>query len=161
MLRPNATSIRPTGQPNEIGVTVLGPSEVAGIPSLYQNDCLIRTRKRESWSSEQAIRFHPPTEDDLREFVDLSLNLLCIAGVDGYLKYVNPAWETTLGYSKEELLSRPYLEFVHPDDREATIAEASHIASGQSTISFENRYVCKEDPSNDCCGRRLFTLKKA
>jgi PAS domain S-box-containing protein len=88
--------------------------------------------------------FHPPTEDDLREFVDLSLNLLCIAGVDGYFKYVNPAWETTLGYRKEELLSRPYLEFVHPEDRDATIAEALHVASGRSTISFENRYLCKD-----------------
>jgi PAS domain S-box-containing protein len=88
--------------------------------------------------------FHPPTEDDLREFVDLSLNLLCIAGLDGYFKYVNLAWETTLGYSREELLSRPYLEFVHADDRKATIAEASHVASGRSTVSFENRYLCKD-----------------
>jgi PAS domain S-box-containing protein len=54
-------------------------------------------------------RFHPPTEGDLREFVDLSLNLLCIAGTDGYFKHVNPAWETTFGYTREELLSRPYL----------------------------------------------------
>jgi PAS domain S-box-containing protein len=89
-------------------------------------------------------RFNPPTEDDLREFIDLSLNLLCIAGTDGYLKHVNPAWETTFGYTKEELLSRPYLEFVHPNDREATIAEATNIASGRSTLSFENRYRCKD-----------------
>ncbi len=88
--------------------------------------------------------FHPPTGDDLREFGDLSLNLLCIAGVDGYFKYVNPAWEATLGYSQAELLSRPYLDFVHPADREATVAEASHIASGRSTICFENRYLCKD-----------------
>jgi PAS domain S-box-containing protein len=88
--------------------------------------------------------FHSPTEDDLREFGDLSLNLLCVAGVDGYFKYVNPAWEATLGYSQEELRSRPYLDFVHPDDREATVAEATDIASGRSTISFENRYVCKD-----------------
>ena len=89
-------------------------------------------------------RFNPPTEDDLREFIDLSLNLLCIAGTDGYFKHVNPAWETTFGYTKEEVLSRPYLEFVHPDDREATIAEATNIASGRSTLSFENRYRCKD-----------------
>jgi len=87
---------------------------------------------------------NPPTDYDLREFLDLSLNLLCIAGVDGYFKYVNPAWETTLGYSQRELLSRPYLDFVHPNDREATIAEASQIVAGRSTISFENRYLCKD-----------------
>jgi PAS domain S-box-containing protein len=91
-----------------------------------------------------SVRFNPPTEDDLREFIDLSLNFLCIAGTDGYFKYVNPAWETTFGYTREELLSRPYLEFVHPDDRKATTAEAANIASGRSTLSFENRYRCKD-----------------
>jgi PAS domain S-box-containing protein len=89
-------------------------------------------------------RFNPPTEGDLRQFIDLSLNLLCIAGTDGYFKHVNPAWETTLGYTREELLSRPYLEFVHPDDRKATTAEAENVASGRSTISFANRYRCKD-----------------
>jgi PAS domain S-box-containing protein len=89
-------------------------------------------------------RFNPPPESDLREFIDLSLNLLCIAGTDGYFKHVNPAWETTFGYTREELLSRPFLEFVHPDDREATITEAANIASGRSTLTFENRYRCKD-----------------
>ena len=88
--------------------------------------------------------FNPPTEDDLREFIDLSLYLMCIAGTDGYFKHINPAWEKTFGYTKEELLSRPYLEFVHPDDHETTIAEAANIASGRTTLSFENRYRCKD-----------------
>lgn len=87
---------------------------------------------------------NPPREDDLREFIDLSLNLLCIAGTDGYFKHVNPAWEATFGYTREELLARPYLEFVHPDDRESTASEAAHVASGRSTLSFENRYRCKD-----------------
>ncbi|MBV9623002.1 MAG: response regulator [Acidobacteria bacterium] len=86
------------------------------------------------------------SESDLREFIDLSLNLLCIAGTDGYFKYLNPAWESTLGYTREELLSRPYLEFVHPDDRQATATEATQIASGESTVSFENRYRSKDGP---------------
>jgi PAS domain S-box-containing protein len=88
--------------------------------------------------------FNQPTELDLREFADLSLNLLCIAGTDGYFKYLNPIWETALGYTREELLSRPYIEFVHPDDRSATVSEAAHVASGRSTLSFENRYRCKD-----------------
>ena len=91
-----------------------------------------------------APKFDGPSSDDLREFFELSLNLWCIAGTDGYFKHLNPAWETTLGYSREELLSRPYSEFVHPDDREATIAEAAHVALGRSTLSFENRYRCKD-----------------
>src|SRR5215475_2402496 len=88
--------------------------------------------------------FNQPTELDLREFADLSLNLLCIAGTDGYFKYLNPAWEIALGYTREELLSCPYIEFVHPDDRSATISEAAHVASGRSTLSFENRYRRKD-----------------
>ena len=89
-------------------------------------------------------RSNQPSEKDLREFTDLSLNLLCIAGTDGYFKYLNPAWEAILGYGREELLSRPYLDFIHPDDREATISEAAHVASGRNTLSFENRYRCKD-----------------
>jgi len=85
-----------------------------------------------------------PTEPDLREFTDLSLNLLCIAGTDGYFRYLNPAWETALGYTREELLSRPYIEFVHQDDRSATVSEAAHVVSGRSTLSFENRYRHKD-----------------
>lgn len=91
-----------------------------------------------------AARFESPSEDDLRGFVDLALSLMCIAGTDGYFKHLNPAWETTFGYTREELLSRPYLEFVHPDDRAATAAEASSVAAGGRTLAFENRYRCKD-----------------
>ena len=85
-----------------------------------------------------------PSDDDMREFVDLALNLVCIVGIDGYFKHLNPAWETTFGYTPRELLSSPYIEFVHPDDRQATTAEAAHVASGRNAVSFENRYRCKD-----------------
>src|SRR5205823_5016528 len=65
-------------------------------------------------------------------------------GVDGYFKRLNPAWERILGYTRAELLREPFLSFVHPDDREATQAEAAKIATGVDTISFENRYRCKD-----------------
>ncbi len=88
----------------------------------------------------QAIRERRRAEEELDQLFTLSLDMLCIAGFDGYFKRINPAWEGTLGIPKEELLSRPYIDFVHPDDREATINEAKKMDQGELTISFENRY---------------------
>jgi PAS domain S-box-containing protein len=83
-------------------------------------------------------------EEELSRYFTVSLDLICIAGFDGYFKRLNPAWEKTLGFTQMELLARPYLEFVHLDDREATRTEAQKIAVGADTISFENRYLCKD-----------------
>lgn len=77
-------------------------------------------------------------------FFDLSRDLLCIAGVDGYFKRLNPAWQSTLGYTVEELLARPYISFVHPDDIDRTLMEAKALSRGVPTIAFENRYFCKD-----------------
>ncbi len=74
----------------------------------------------------------------------MSIDLLCIAGFDGYLKQVNPAWTKTLGWSEEELLSQPWLDFVHPDDRERTIEAGSALSQGRPARDFENRYRCQD-----------------
>lgn len=84
-----------------------------------------------------------PPQSELERLFDLSLQLLGIAGVDGYFKRVNPAFEKTLGYAAEEFLSQPFIEFVHPDDREATRSELQKLAAGIPTVSFENRYRTK------------------
>jgi PAS domain S-box-containing protein len=84
-------------------------------------------------------------QEELDCFFTLSLDMLCVAGFDGYFKRVNPAWQRILGYSEAELLSRPFMEFVHPDDREATVGEVrKQVDLGQEVIYFENRYLHKD-----------------
>src|SRR4030095_10344949 len=84
------------------------------------------------------------TEEQFRRLFDMSLDMLCIGGFDGYFKRVNAAWEQVLGYTMEELTSRPWLDFVHPDDREATIHEGENLSIGVSVISFRNRYRARD-----------------
>ncbi len=83
-------------------------------------------------------------QDELDRFFNLSQDLLCVAGFDGYFKRVNPAWQAQLGYTPDELLARPYMEFVHPEDRAATIAAAAGLSTGEKLVYFENRYVHKD-----------------
>ena len=77
-------------------------------------------------------------------FFSLSLDMLCAAGFDGYFTALNPAWTKTLGWSIEELKDRPFMDFVHPDDRAATIKETLRLQSGADTAAFENRYRHKD-----------------
>src|SRR5215207_648791 len=75
---------------------------------------------------------------------ELSRDMLGTANVDGYLVQLNGAWERTLGWTREELMARPFIEFVHPDDREATIAETAALQAGDGSVSFTNRYATKD-----------------
>ena len=76
-------------------------------------------------------------------FFDLSIDMLCIVHFSGYIKRLNPAWEKTLGFSLEELQSKPMFDFVHPEDRERTLDQNRRVRSGGQALSFENRYLCK------------------
>jgi PAS domain S-box-containing protein len=73
-------------------------------------------------------------------FWELSSDLLTVADPSGYLLRVSPSWTRTLGWTPEELTSRPFLEFVHPDDQEASRAELERVIRGKGT-DFENRYA--------------------
>jgi len=81
---------------------------------------------------------------ELAELFDLALDLICVAGVDGYFKRVNKAWTDVLGYTKEELLNQPWINLVHPDDQQSTIAEAAKVFQGQKTLRFRNRCLSKD-----------------
>jgi PAS domain S-box-containing protein len=77
-------------------------------------------------------------------FFDLSIDMLCFLDFSGYFKRLNPAWERTLGFTREELMSRPFIEFVHPDDRERTLNQNRQVRGGGQALGFENRYRCKD-----------------
>ncbi|MGQ4649625.1 PAS domain S-box protein [Lyngbya aestuarii] len=83
-------------------------------------------------------------EEELERFFNLSIDMLCVAGTDGYFKRLNPAFTETLGYTTEELLAQPFLDFIHPDDRAKTLVEMKKLAVGTPTIQFQNRYLGKD-----------------
>jgi PAS domain S-box-containing protein len=84
---------------------------------------------------------------EVERYFTLSPEMVIFAGFDGYWKRVNPAVEGVLGYPEREALARPFMEFVHPDDRERTEEEARRVVEGATSIAFENRMVCKDGSS--------------
>jgi PAS domain S-box-containing protein len=81
---------------------------------------------------------------DADRFFNLSSDLLCVMGLDGYFKRLNPSWPRVLGWSENELLARPVSEFIHPDDRERTLQASEGRAHSVPPRGWENRYLCKD-----------------
>lgn len=81
---------------------------------------------------------------ELTPFFELTPDLVCIAGKEGYFKKVNQAVIDKLGYTREELLALPVKEFIHPDDRAVTATEREKLINGQPLINFQNRYIAKD-----------------
>ncbi len=89
-------------------------------------------------------RLRRQTQAELDRFFTLSLDMLCIASADGFFRRISPAFTQTLGWSVEEILARPFLDFVHPDDRAATVRAVETLGLGQPLLHFENRYQHKD-----------------
>ncbi len=83
-------------------------------------------------------------QEELDRIFTMSQDLIAVADFDGRFTRVNPAAGEILGYTEEELLARPYIDLVHPADRDSTAAEANAMTRGKPTVSFENRYLRKD-----------------
>jgi two-component system sensor kinase FixL len=99
----------------------------------------LRVRELEASKAAQS-----PNYDILKNLFDFSLDMLCMASLDGYFRIVNAAFETTLGYSRQLLLKKPLIEFVHPDDKAATSEALRLLTSGAHLPYFENRFRCDD-----------------
>ena len=84
------------------------------------------------------------TQKHFNRLFSLSLDLFCVSSTDGYFKEINPAFEETLGYSRNSILATPFLDFVHPEDKEKTAQEVGRLGEGLRTVFFENRYRCAD-----------------
>ncbi len=107
-----------------------GPGDVAACGSLAAVDPTTIDREADA--------------DTFLRLFEHSPDLLCVAGFDGHFKKLNPVWERTLGWTPGELCSRPWLDFVHPEDRAATIAAGETLLAGRPLYDFENRYLCRD-----------------
>jgi diguanylate cyclase (GGDEF)-like protein/PAS domain S-box-containing protein len=105
---------------------------------IHQNDV------SSSATEASSVPQRPPQPLDLDRFFEYAVDMLCIADVKGYFRRVNHSFERVLGYTREELLARPFLEFVHEEDRLETVAQTSRLSSGQLCLAFENRYRAKD-----------------
>jgi PAS domain S-box-containing protein len=83
-------------------------------------------------------------EEELGRLFDLSLDLVCVVDFDGRLRRLNPAWEAVLGHTGDGVLSTSLVDFVHPDDWQATEVQVRHLLDGAGKGSFENRMRCRD-----------------
>jgi PAS domain S-box-containing protein len=100
---------------------------------------IVQGRRRRA--AEEALR---QKTEELDHFFNISPDLLRIAKTDGYFQRLNPAWERILGYTREELMTKRFFDFLHPDDLNRTQEVVSTLESQQKVLSYENRYRCKD-----------------
>lgn len=129
------------GEADEQGLQPAGPAQPPAYVVEPFSDRELRVNIELALCRHDAARVAREMED---RFFELSVDMLCFLDFNGYFKRLNPAWERTLGFSREELMSRPFIEFVHPADRERTLNQNREVRGGGKALAFENRYVCRD-----------------
>lgn len=125
-------------------VTLAAVSSAAGYSSLTRWIFTVVSLTVVTALTSELVARRERADTRARRFFDLSRDMLCTVGVDGYFVELNGAWGDCLGYGPDELRAKPFIDFVHPDDREHTEAEAAGLFEGSGTAGFENRYSAKD-----------------
>ncbi|MEI7907536.1 MAG: PAS domain S-box protein, partial [Bacteroidota bacterium] len=118
--------------------------EVASSLVTIGDEKIIQTFHRNITERKQVEDELHEKKEELDRYFSSSLDLLCISDTDGYFRRLNPQWEKTLGYSLADLDGSRFLDFVHPEDLDATIAAIKHLDEQKPVLNFENRYRCKD-----------------
>ncbi|MGA7161258.1 MAG: PAS domain S-box protein [Bacteroidota bacterium] len=112
---------------------------------LLVSTSLVRFQDRMMYlSTYRDITARREAEEERDKIFAISLDLVCVTGFDGYFKNVNPAWERTLGFSAPELMNKPFVSFVHPDDVEATSGAFMRVVEGYPLQGFGTRFRSKD-----------------
>jgi two-component system, sensor histidine kinase and response regulator len=146
---PRAAVAAPAGLHAAFALPIMQGTRVLGVLELFRSEILEPTQDfiaTMTSACEQIARHIERSwdADDLERFFRLSLDLFCVASFEGFFLRLNPAWQTVLGYSDDELRSMPFIGFVHPEDREATRAALASIVAGSRVVDFTNRYRAKD-----------------
>ena len=112
--------------------------------ALHRQEAAAEKAERVDAALRTEIHERTRAEQDRDRLFDLSVDLLSIAGTDGYFKQVNPAWEKAFGWTPAEIVARPFVELVHPDDVAKTLRETQRLRLGGHTLDFENRFRTRD-----------------
>ncbi len=103
--------------------------------------CMLFLDQESSLAAEMRLR---EKTEELEQYFTRSLDLLCIADTNGCFRRLNPEWQKSLGYPIDEMVGRPYLDFVHPDDIAPTVQAVANLAEQKQVKNFVNRYRAKD-----------------
>ncbi len=128
----------------EFVLSRLRQDRVRYLPVVLETGEPIGVISGESLCQAERLKSSHLEESDPDRFFNLSLDMLCIASLEGYFTQINPAFEKILGYPRQQILAQPFLHWIHPEDQEPTLGALAQLSRGEAIVSFENRYRCRD-----------------